>query len=571
MQNLFKSFLAFFMLFLKLTFGFYDYSPKNCYFAGLIRIVTGRFDLIKNHTILFLYFEPHISTMRQFFLRYFLVGLCLLFSTTCSTKHEAISFNILQINDVYEIAPIANGRYGGLARIATIKKQLLAENPNTILVLSGDFLSPSMLGNVEINGEKLKGKQMVAALNAAGLDLAIFGNHEFDIKEEELLERIKESNFSWVATNTFHQAGDSTKPKVQAFKDKNGKDFGTNYIWKITTPDNSASMNLAVLGITIPFNKKPHVHYTDYNLATEQELKKLDGQADLVFALTHLNIAEDKAYAQKFPSIPLLMGGHDHNAMEVREGNTRIVKADANARTAYIHRCTYQLSSKKLSIVSQKVVVGTRIAEDPAAAAQVGIWKKMADSALRTQGFMPDEFLCQIKTPIEAQEAVVRSRQTNAGELIIAAMEANMPATDVFFLGSGSIRLDDVLHESITQYDVLRLLPFGGSFKRISLKGSLLTQILDASEKNNGTGGYLQQKYVAWDAKAQIWTVRGAPIQAQKVYTLVLNDFLLTGQEKGMAFLTPQNKGVLKVYPLQENHKDIRKTLISYLRTQKGI
>src|SRR2546428_803001 len=42
---------------------------------------------------------------------------------------------------------------------------------------------------------------MVAALNAIGLDLATFGNHEFDFGPGVLRERIAESRFVWLSSN----------------------------------------------------------------------------------------------------------------------------------------------------------------------------------------------------------------------------------------------------------------------------------------------------------------------------------------------------------------------------------
>ena len=87
---------------------------------------------------------------------------------------EVVNITFLQLNDVYEIAPLEGGKVGGLARVATIRQQLLKENPNTFTILAGDFLNPSIFGVVKHEGEKVKGKQMVATLNAMGLDLATF-------------------------------------------------------------------------------------------------------------------------------------------------------------------------------------------------------------------------------------------------------------------------------------------------------------------------------------------------------------------------------------------------------------
>src|SRR5215831_1454223 len=78
---------------------------------------------------------------------------------------------ILQINDVYSTTPIDG--VGGLARVATLKQRLAQNGHQVILALAGDFLSPSVASTV------FKGEQMIATLNAAGLDYATFGNHEF--------------------------------------------------------------------------------------------------------------------------------------------------------------------------------------------------------------------------------------------------------------------------------------------------------------------------------------------------------------------------------------------------------
>ena len=48
-------------------------------------------------------------------------------------------------------------------------------------------------------------QRLIEAMNAAGTDFAIFGNHEFDITEKELQQRINESTFQWISSNAFHQ------------------------------------------------------------------------------------------------------------------------------------------------------------------------------------------------------------------------------------------------------------------------------------------------------------------------------------------------------------------------------
>ena len=108
---------------------------------------------------------------------------------------DLLHVTLLQTNDHYVLEPVDGGRRGGMARLATLVRDLKRENPNTISALAGDTLSPS------VESALMRGRQMVAALNAIGLDVATFGNHEFDFGPEVLLERMRGSKFRWLSAN----------------------------------------------------------------------------------------------------------------------------------------------------------------------------------------------------------------------------------------------------------------------------------------------------------------------------------------------------------------------------------
>jgi len=99
----------------------------------------------------------------------------------------------LLVNDVYVADTMADGS-GGLARVATVRQRLADEGP-IVFVLAGDVLSPSLLSKYYF------GRQMVEAFNAAKLDYATFGNHEFELPLDTLETRIAESKFKWISSN----------------------------------------------------------------------------------------------------------------------------------------------------------------------------------------------------------------------------------------------------------------------------------------------------------------------------------------------------------------------------------
>jgi 5'-nucleotidase / UDP-sugar diphosphatase len=115
---------------------------------------------------------------------------------------------ILQLNDVYSTVPVDGA--GGLARVATLEQRLTRDGATTLMMLAGDFLSSSVASTI------FKGEQMIAALNAAGLDVATLGNHEFDFGAEILLQRMAEARWHWGVAihrqNVRHAEGGDPRP-----------------------------------------------------------------------------------------------------------------------------------------------------------------------------------------------------------------------------------------------------------------------------------------------------------------------------------------------------------------------
>jgi 5'-nucleotidase len=133
-------------------------------------------------------------TFLRLFARRLSVLLALTFITALSalaqasqTEERMVRVTLLQLNDVYQISAVDKGTRGGLARVATLRKQIMEESPNTLFLLGGDTIAPSVASNI------FKGQQMIAVWNMIGLDFSVLGNHEFDFGPEVLLERIKAS------------------------------------------------------------------------------------------------------------------------------------------------------------------------------------------------------------------------------------------------------------------------------------------------------------------------------------------------------------------------------------------
>ena len=482
---------------------------------------------------------------------------------------QRIEVVFLQLNDVYEIAPLENGKVGGLARVATVRQTLKQQNPNTYTIMCGDFFNPSVFGTLKYEGSSIRGRQMVETLNVMGLDLATFGNHEFDLKEADFQARLNELTFGWVCANAKHKSGGEVRPFTYGHK------FVPETVPSatiLTAQDaDGTSVRIGVLGVVIPLTKADYVLYEDIDLSMRAAYQQIKSQTDFVVAITHLSIDQDKQLATQIPDVPLFMGGHEHENTLQKVGKVRIAKADANAKTVYIHRLAYDKRTKQVSIESELKPITDALPDEPTTATTVQKWMGIADQSFAQMGFNPKEVVMSLPAgqSLDGREATIRTRPAELCQMITRAMHLGTSQTRAAIMNSGSVRVDDELQGQITQYDVLRTLPFGGSVVTVELKGRLLNQILAAGEKNVGSGGYLQYSNIQPNPnQANQWLIGKEVIDPQATYRIAFSDFLLTGGEKNLDFLKPDNPDIVKVERPTEGSilNDIRLTWIDYLK-----
>jgi 5'-nucleotidase / UDP-sugar diphosphatase len=465
---------------------------------------------------------------------------------------DVVAITILQMNDVYELTPVSGGDEGGLARVATLRSNLLAENPNTYTVLAGDLLNPSALSTATVDGERLAGRQMVDVMNVLGLDYATFGNHEFDLTQERLAQRLAESKFTWFSSNVTQSDGQPF-PNVPA-----------NVVLTARNHD-GREVRVGLFGLTVGSNPAPYVAYRDPVVVAKEQVAALRDRVDILIAVTHLALDGDIDLVEEVPEIDLVLGGHEHENTEVERGPdfTPVSKADANARSVYVHRLRWDPSTRQLEHEASLERVTPALADDPTVAKAVDRWVNAAFEGFRAQGFEPTRTVATTTEPLDGRESSVRNHPTRLTDLIASGMRHAASGTELAVFNSGSIRIDDVIPPGeVTEYDVIRTLPFGDTIQAVQMKGTLLQRTLDQGLANAGTGGYLQLANVARAPAGDGWLVDGAPLDAGRSYSVAVNDFLLTGREIKLDFLTRANPELTVV----SEHGDLRKVLIAELQ-----
>jgi 5'-nucleotidase len=428
---------------------------------------------------------------------------------------ETVRVTILHVNDVYQFMPVEGGTRGGLARLLTLKKEALKENPNTIFTLGGDTLSPS------VETRTYKGAQMIDAWNAVGLDLSVLGNHEFDIKTADLLERMKESKFQWLGANVYDTKTNKIFADTQPFVIR---DFG--------------GVKVGFIGLLLPETKETssmEASLTVKNYCeTAKDLvpKMRAAGANAVVGLTHLFMVQDKELA-KCADFDLILGGHEHTLLQSSSNGTPIFKMTADARELGKFNLNFDAKTKKLESLDWEIIpVTDKIAEAPEF---TPVFEKYKD------------LLQKLAEPVGMSGAVLdalslsnRTKETNIGNFI-ADSYRNAVNADVALVNGGSIRADLTYNPGVlTKRDVLSILPFNNPIVKVEVSGKLLREILEhgvaRSAEDNEPGRFPQISGMSFkfDASKPAGNrvteilVGGKPLDEKKNYTLATSDFLVS-------------------------------------------
>jgi 5'-nucleotidase/UDP-sugar diphosphatase len=376
----------------------------------------------------------------------------------------------LVINDVYVADTLPDGD-GGLARVATVRNRLADQGP-VLFVLAGDALSPSLASKF------YRGRQMVEALNAAKLDYATFGNHEFDFPLDTLLARIGESKFKWISSNCALASG-APLPKVLP--------------WDTLRV---SGHKVGMFGLTLQGPYPAYVRCSNPDTAAHRVIQTLtDEGADLIVGVTHQTMTADRELLGREPRLDLILGGHEHQAQDSVISNRHVVKADANARSAQF--VTVWGGKSKWRQATGLVRIDPRLPPDTAVAGVIEAWR---DSLERQLG--PVSEVGRTSTTIEPSSSEWRRRESLLGDLVTDAMRSGTGA-DVALLNAGALRLDRAIRPgAVTNHELEAVFPFADQTRVVTfpLSGAGVRRLLEHGVSRGvlGSGGFLQVSGVSF-------------------------------------------------------------------------
>ena len=444
---------------------------------------------------------------------------------------------VLHTNDVH-------GALEGYAAAAWLKKEVQARGAEVLLVDVGDFAQ----GSVYVNDNH--GTAAVGLMNAAGYDLAILGNHEFDYGQETLLAMAGAADFPVICANVLRDGELLLTP---------------NHIWR-----SASGLTLGFFGVDTPetmTKTSPSLvrglHFMEGALLAaciSDQAAQLRAQgADLVIELAHLGVNAESSpngsadLYHATTGVDFIFDGHSHNVMtEGPEG-----EPIQSTGTKFAHVGVLVIDNAARAIEDHFLLPVEGLGADETV-------KAAADAIIAEVDTAYDSVIGESLVELTGERPDNRGGESNHGDFICDAMrwyilkdpEALKVDADhlVAVLNGGNIRAA-VSPGPVTRKEIKTVVPFENTLCVIYVTGAELLEVLEASTFviPELSGGFSQTAGLEWTIDAtkpydrgaaypdstyyapnsirrvSIQRVNGQPFDPAATYAIVGNDFMADG------------------------------------------
>jgi 5'-nucleotidase/UDP-sugar diphosphatase len=470
---------------------------------------------------------------------------------------------LLHTNDHHGTTLANNGR-GGLAERLSYFNTVRAAHPQVLIIDAGDINTGSALSNMFAAEPDLRAYKLL------GYEAATFGNHEFDGSHEKLLTQIREAGFPFISSNIKTADGGYLGNTPYLVKKYPGFSVG---LFGITT--------LRTKYIASPDGSLSFVNEIDAAREMVDILRNRE-KVDLVIGITHIGDVKEAPdhvsspeLAAAVPGIDIIVDGHSHSFFETPRVVNGTYIVTANEWGKYVGEGIIRVSQGRLLDFSWRPVEinsPERVVfpPDPEVTALLAPYVEKAEASLaEVVGEAADTFVFGNR--------LTRYQETALGNMVTDAnvwyfREIYNQEVDFALHNGGNIRAE-LPQGPLTREQILTVLPFENYLFIVSLRGSDIIELFDfIATIPQGAGGFAQVSgdvrytidYTGGDGgKIRDLTIRGAPVEADRLYRFCTNDYLLAGGD-GYTVLTrsedPFNTSLLLSY-----------VVIEYIRSQQGI
>lgn len=457
---------------------------------------------------------------------------------------------ILHSNDVH-------GAVAGYANMAALAADYEAKGAKVIIADAGDFSQ----GTTYVSTSK--GLEAVNMMNAAGYDVAVPGNHEFDYGYAQLVENLKSAKFDTICCNIFDADG---KPVFTPSKVVEIDGVKIGFIG-VNTPESQTKANPALI------KGLKWLSGEDMVKAVQDQADALN--ADVTVVIAHLGVDSSSVPNTSYDlfngvtGVDFIIDGHSHTVMTEGANKEPIQStgtAFANIGVIVIDNETKAIESNELVAITEESAKD----ETVAAAAQVIIDKVNAEYDIV---FATSEVDLNGARTVDANGVYGnRDGETNLGDLITDSMVwqvkqnldgITVPEENIVAITNGGGIRAAIAKGDVTKKDVNTVLPFGNTIAVVYVTGAELLEALEASTycTPESVGGFPQVSGIemtintdkVYDAKDETYpdstyygpktinrvtidSINGKAFDAKATYAVITNNFCAAGGDTYYAF-----------------------------------
>lgn len=451
---------------------------------------------------------------------------------------QFLSMNDLhgKIDQQYDLDPDGDGvfdTYGRMDFVASALKEREQDNPNTFIVHASDMIG----GSSPISG-LLQDEPTVEILEEIGFDVGTVGNHEFDEGTEEFMRMLNGGehpegkgtegydgmNFPQLCANCVDkETGDTILPPYH-IEEVDGEKIGFVGVNTQTSANMVISEGIA------------DIKFTDETAAVNNAVAELQQQGvEAIVVLAHIpaDQAGDGATGEAADlarevddAVDIIFAAHNHQVVDRIVDDKLIVQASEYGKAfadvdVEIDRTTGDIVKKDADVVFVK---------------QSGY---EADPAVSDILAKYENQIAPIMNEVVGYNATdLTGDYTNEGDhglgnLIADGMNSIMDS-DFAMMNGGGIR-DDLLAGKVTWGDLYNIQPFGNTLMTFEIKGKDLAPIINAQlSPIYGPDYSISGFHYTWNPETnQVVDVTypdGTPIEADKVFTLTVNNYMGTSK-----------------------------------------
>jgi 2',3'-cyclic-nucleotide 2'-phosphodiesterase (5'-nucleotidase family) len=393
------------------------------------------------------------------------------------------------------------------------------------------------------------GAAMIAGLNQIDYDYLTIGNHEFDVGSDTLIQRIAELKHPVITSNVYLKT--DTQPQQfpgtipNAIVEKKGIKFG---FFAVLTED--------MKGYNIEGVKFDRVVPT----ARRQIRNLSDSGADIVVAITHIGLEEDRKLARMVDGIDVIVGAHSHSRLQKPEFEDNTIIVQAGSQLNQVGRLDLNVNSSRGMIVNYDGGLISLLHRFYPPDKEV---QKVLNPYLEKV----DKMLSEVVGYVTADLSRVPDGSSPLGNLVTDAMREATGA-DLAFQNSFGIR-DNIPAGEVTMRHLYRVLPFGNELVVMDLTGQQIKKLLEQSaslEKGvlQLSGARIKVDYTKSRGNRVVEIkIDGENISPDSSYKVVTSSFLATGGDRYETFKEGENTETLE--------KKMREALEEYFRQQSPV